>query len=97
MHPLLIEGLSDAVGFIGGALLGYWAGVLLGKRCVTQNGANDVVEVMRDAACHGAHSLHLVRFPQLRFQGVAVRLDLLAGAEIARKHSGGIAVWLALK
>ncbi len=30
MHPLLIEGLSDAVGFAGGALVGYWASVLLG-------------------------------------------------------------------
>jgi hypothetical protein len=29
-NKLLIEGLSDAVGFIGGALLGYWAGTLLG-------------------------------------------------------------------
>jgi hypothetical protein len=27
---LLIEGLSDAVGFIGGALLGFWIGRLLG-------------------------------------------------------------------
>lgn len=27
---LWIEGLSDAVGFIGGALLGYWIGRLLG-------------------------------------------------------------------
>jgi hypothetical protein len=27
---LLIEGLSDAVGFVGGALLGFWAGHLLG-------------------------------------------------------------------
>jgi hypothetical protein len=27
---LLIEGLSDAVGFIGGALLGFWVGRLLG-------------------------------------------------------------------
>jgi len=27
---LWIEGISDAVGFIGGALLGYWAGLLLG-------------------------------------------------------------------
>lgn len=26
----LIEGLSDAVGFVGGALLGFWAGQLLG-------------------------------------------------------------------
>ena len=27
---LLIEGLSDAVGFLGGALLGLWIGRLLG-------------------------------------------------------------------
>jgi hypothetical protein len=26
---LLLEGLSDAVGFLGGALLGFWAGRLL--------------------------------------------------------------------
>lgn len=26
----LVEGLSDAVGFVGGALLGFWAGRLLG-------------------------------------------------------------------
>lgn len=30
MHPLLIEGLSDAVGFVGGALLGYWLGLAFG-------------------------------------------------------------------
>ncbi len=30
MHTLLVEGLSDAVGFVGGALLGFWAGQLLG-------------------------------------------------------------------
>jgi len=29
-NKLLMEGLSDAVGFIGGALLGYWAGLMLG-------------------------------------------------------------------
>ena len=27
---LLTEGLSDAVGFVGGALLGFWIGRLLG-------------------------------------------------------------------
>lgn len=27
---MLVEGLSDAVGFVGGALLGFWAGHLLG-------------------------------------------------------------------
>ena len=28
---LLIEGLSDAIGFIGGALLGFWVGRLFGS------------------------------------------------------------------
>ena len=27
---LLVEGVSDAVGFIGGALLGFWIGRLIG-------------------------------------------------------------------
>lgn len=29
-HPLLTEGLSDAIGFVGGALAGYWLAVWLG-------------------------------------------------------------------
>jgi prepilin signal peptidase PulO-like enzyme (type II secretory pathway) len=29
-RKLLLEGLSDAVGFIGGALLGFWLGRLFG-------------------------------------------------------------------
>ena len=27
---MLIEGLSDAIGFVGGALLGFWVGILFG-------------------------------------------------------------------
>ena len=30
MNKLLLEGLSDAIGFVGGALAGYWIGRLLG-------------------------------------------------------------------
>jgi hypothetical protein len=30
MHPLLVEGIADAVGFLGGVLLAYWLGKLLG-------------------------------------------------------------------
>jgi hypothetical protein len=30
MSPLLLEGLTDAVGFIGGVLLAYWIGKVLG-------------------------------------------------------------------
>lgn len=29
-NKLLVEGLSDAVGFVGGALAGFWIGRLLG-------------------------------------------------------------------
>ena len=29
-NKLLLEGLSDAVGFVGGALAGYWVGRLAG-------------------------------------------------------------------
>ena len=29
-NKLLVEGLSDAIGFVGGALLGFWVGRLLG-------------------------------------------------------------------
>ena len=30
MNPLLLEGLADAIGFVGGALLGFWVGTLFG-------------------------------------------------------------------
>jgi hypothetical protein len=29
VNKLLVEGLSDAIGFVGGALAGYWLGQLL--------------------------------------------------------------------
>ena len=30
MNKALLEGLSDAIGFVGGALLGFWLGRVLG-------------------------------------------------------------------
>jgi len=30
MNPLLLEGFTDAIGFIGGALLGYWVATMFG-------------------------------------------------------------------
>ena len=30
LNQLIKEGLSDAIGFVGGALLGFWAGQVLG-------------------------------------------------------------------
>lgn len=47
-RTLLIEGISDAVGFIGGALAGYWIGQLLGW---------DIFSEGYDAASIGAIAL----------------------------------------
>jgi hypothetical protein len=30
LNPLLLEGVTDAAGFVGGALLGFWVTMLLG-------------------------------------------------------------------
>jgi len=40
---LLAEGLSDAVGFVGGALLGFWAGQLLGWNIFAAGYGNDSI------------------------------------------------------
>jgi len=40
---LLAQGLSDAVGFVGGALLGFWAGQLLGWNIFAAGYGNDSI------------------------------------------------------
>jgi hypothetical protein len=40
---LLAEGLSDAVGFVGGALLGFWAGQLIGWNIFAAGYGNDSI------------------------------------------------------
>ncbi|MFC5520387.1 hypothetical protein [Polaromonas jejuensis] len=42
-RSLLLEGLSDAIGFIGGALIGYWAGQLLGLDIFAQGYGNSAI------------------------------------------------------
>jgi len=61
MHPLLIEGLSDAVGFIGGALLGYWAGVLLGLDIFGQGYGPGQIGAIALVGLGGGGGLHLAR------------------------------------
>ncbi len=47
MNKLLIEGLSDAIGFIGGALLGYWIGILLGWNIFAEGyGGTSIVAIL---------------------------------------------------
>ncbi|MFD0669211.1 hypothetical protein ACT80S_15935 [Ramlibacter sp. MAHUQ-53] len=61
MHPLLVEGLSDAVGFVGGALAGYWVAMLLGVDPLAQG--YDAVSVTGIAlvGLGGGIGLHLAR------------------------------------
>ena len=47
MHPLLLEGLADAVGFVGGALLGYALARLAGfDLFATGYGAGSMVAIV---------------------------------------------------
>ncbi len=42
-RKLLAEGLSDAVGFVGGALLGFWLGRLIGWNIFAAGYGNDSI------------------------------------------------------
>ena len=42
-NTLWFEGLSDAVGFVGGALLGFWLGRLLGLDIFTDGYTNHAI------------------------------------------------------
>jgi hypothetical protein len=82
-------GLLDLLqAFHGGGIA---TAVGLGQFHVAEDGAHDVVEVVGNAAGHGAQGLHLVRLAQLVFKFVALGLGLLAAGEVAREHGGGLA------
>jgi hypothetical protein len=59
---LLVEGLSDAVGFIGGALLGYWAGRLLGLNIFADGYGNAAIGGIVLVGLGGGAGLQLARF-----------------------------------
>lgn len=40
---LLVEGMTDAVGFVGGALLGFWVGRLLGLDIFAEGYGNSAI------------------------------------------------------
>ena len=61
MHPLLIEGLSDAVGFIGGALLGYWIGQALGLDLLAPGYGPSALGGIALVGLGGGIGLHLAR------------------------------------
>lgn len=58
---LLIEGLSDAIGFIGGALLGFWAGQLMGLNIFSEGYDNASIGGILLVGLGGGVGLQLAR------------------------------------
>ena len=61
MHPLLVEGLSDAVGFIGGALAGYWLASLFGADPLAPGYDSMSIAGIALVGLGGGIGLHLAR------------------------------------
>ncbi len=61
MHPLLVEGLSDAIGFVGGALAGYWVARLIGADPLSQGYDSVSVTGIVLVGLGGGLGLHLAR------------------------------------
>jgi hypothetical protein len=58
---MLLEGLSDAVGFVGGALLGFWAGHLLGLNIFEAGYGNSAIGGIVLVGLGGGFGLQLAR------------------------------------
>ena len=61
MNKLLLEGLSDAIGFLGGALLGFWIGRLLGWDIFASGYDNRSLGGIVLCGLGGGAGLHLAR------------------------------------
>ena len=61
-RKLLLEGLSDAVGFVGGAVAGYWIGQLLGWNIFSAGYNNASIGAILLVGLGGGGGLHLARF-----------------------------------
>ena len=59
---LFLEGISDAVGFVGGALAGYWAGKWLGLNIFSAGYDNASIGGILLVGLGGGGGLHLARF-----------------------------------
>jgi len=61
MQKLLLEGLSDAIGFVGGALVGYWVGRLLGWNIFAEGYGNTSIVGIVLVGAGGGIGLQLAR------------------------------------
>lgn len=60
-RPLWMEGVSDAIGFLGGSLLGFWAGQLLGLNIFAEGYGNSTVGGIVLVGLGGGLGLQLAR------------------------------------
>ena len=60
-RQLLIEGFSDAVGFVGGALAGYWLGQFLGWDIFSEGYSGTSIGAIALVGLGGGGGLHLAR------------------------------------
>ena len=60
-NNLWLEGLSDAVGFVGGALLGFWAGQMLGWDILAKGYSNATMGGILLSGIGGGLGLQLAR------------------------------------
>ena len=60
-NNLWLEGLSDAIGFVGGALLGFWVGRLLGLDIFTPGYGNASIGGILLVGLGGGAGLQLAR------------------------------------
>ena len=58
---LLLEGVSDAVGFIGGALAGYWLGQFLGWDIFSEGYSGPSIAAIALVGLGGGAGLQLAR------------------------------------
>ncbi|WBY03693.1 hypothetical protein PE066_09220 [Ramlibacter tataouinensis] len=61
MHPLLIEGLTDAIGFVAGALLAWRIGRMLGFDPMAQGSGGSAIGGIVLAGLGGGIGLSLAR------------------------------------
>jgi hypothetical protein len=61
MNPLLLEGLADAIGFVGGALLAYWVGLAFGLNIFEAGYGNASIAAIVLVGLGGGVGLQLAR------------------------------------
>ncbi|MEP6791892.1 MAG: hypothetical protein ABI907_10995 [Ramlibacter sp.] len=61
MNPLLLEGLTDATGFVGGVLLAYWLGLAVGFNPLAEGYGNSAIGGIVLAGIGGGAGLQLAR------------------------------------